>query len=222
MRCARMLWFGGLLVLVVAPLLWSAGMVHGGAIRHWSQARWDSAGLAPDPATTPRSRGSGLRRPRLGLEGRARRAQLDHPQARRCGRVRALRGGGLGRAARRPGDPQGHARRRRLLGRQPAAGGRRAPRARGRAADRSDRGGDRELSLSRPVPHLARSQLQHLHRPHRARGAGARAEHAADGGRQGLSQRRRPARTHAERQRVSGVGARRARPRRWVGPKAWS
>jgi hypothetical protein len=48
-----MLWFGGLLVLVVAPLLWSAGMVHGGAIRHWSQARWDSAGLAPDPATTP-------------------------------------------------------------------------------------------------------------------------------------------------------------------------
>jgi Protein of unknown function (DUF3750) len=53
MRCARMLWFGGLLVLVVAPLLWTAGMVHGGAIRHWSQARWDSAGLAPDPATTP-------------------------------------------------------------------------------------------------------------------------------------------------------------------------
>jgi hypothetical protein len=48
-----MLWFGGLLVLVVAPLLWSAGMVHGGAIRHWSQARWDSAGLAPDPAITP-------------------------------------------------------------------------------------------------------------------------------------------------------------------------
>jgi hypothetical protein len=48
-----MLWLGGLLILVVVPLVWSAGTVHGGAPRHWSQARWDSAGLAPDPATTP-------------------------------------------------------------------------------------------------------------------------------------------------------------------------
>ena len=39
--------------LVVVPLVWSAGVVHGGAFTHWSQARWDSAGLAPDPATTP-------------------------------------------------------------------------------------------------------------------------------------------------------------------------
>jgi Protein of unknown function (DUF3750) len=53
MRSGSMLWFGGLLALVIAPLVWSAGAVQGGSPRHWSQARWDSAGLAPDPATTP-------------------------------------------------------------------------------------------------------------------------------------------------------------------------
>ncbi len=53
MRSGRMLWLGSLLILVVVPLVWSAGVVHGSAPRHWSQARWDSAGLAPDPATTP-------------------------------------------------------------------------------------------------------------------------------------------------------------------------
>jgi hypothetical protein len=53
MRLGRMLWFGGLMALVILPLLWSAGMVHGGGVTHWSRARWDSAGLAPDPATTP-------------------------------------------------------------------------------------------------------------------------------------------------------------------------
>ncbi len=53
MRSKRMLWLGGLLILVVVPLVWSAGVVHGDAPRHWSQARWDSAGLAPAPATTP-------------------------------------------------------------------------------------------------------------------------------------------------------------------------
>ena len=53
MRSGRMLWLGGLLLLVVVPLVWSAGVVHGSAPTHWSQARWDSAGLAPDPATTP-------------------------------------------------------------------------------------------------------------------------------------------------------------------------
>jgi hypothetical protein len=47
-----MLWFGGLLASLIAPLIWSAS-VHGGGARHWSEARWDSAGMAPDPATTP-------------------------------------------------------------------------------------------------------------------------------------------------------------------------
>jgi hypothetical protein len=53
MRSGRMLWLGSLLILVVVPLVWSAGAVEGSAARPWSQARWDSAGLAPDPATTP-------------------------------------------------------------------------------------------------------------------------------------------------------------------------
>ncbi len=42
-----------LLALLVVPLLLTAGMVYGQGVTHWSQARWDSAGLAPDPATTP-------------------------------------------------------------------------------------------------------------------------------------------------------------------------
>ncbi len=53
MGSGRMLWLASLLILVIVPLIWSAGVVHGGAPRHWSQARWDSAELAPDPATTP-------------------------------------------------------------------------------------------------------------------------------------------------------------------------
>jgi hypothetical protein len=43
----------GLLIgLVMAPVLWTAGMVYANPLRHWSETRWDSAGLAPDPATT--------------------------------------------------------------------------------------------------------------------------------------------------------------------------
>jgi Protein of unknown function (DUF3750) len=48
-----MLWLVLFLVLFVAPHLWTATRVYGGSVEHWSQARWDSAGLAPDPATTP-------------------------------------------------------------------------------------------------------------------------------------------------------------------------
>jgi hypothetical protein len=42
-----------LVLLIVLPHLWTAGLVYGGSFEHWSRARWDSAGLAPDPATTP-------------------------------------------------------------------------------------------------------------------------------------------------------------------------
>src|SRR5437016_5909910 len=38
---------------IVLPLLWRAASVLAEEAPHWSTARWDSAGLAPDPATTP-------------------------------------------------------------------------------------------------------------------------------------------------------------------------
>ena len=41
-----------LVVLVTAPVLWRVSMGSANPFRHWSEARWDSAGLAPDPATT--------------------------------------------------------------------------------------------------------------------------------------------------------------------------
>ncbi len=46
----RMLLIGTLLGLLVLPHLWT--FAQGGAVKHWSQARWDSAGLAPSPAQT--------------------------------------------------------------------------------------------------------------------------------------------------------------------------
>ena len=53
MRSRPMVWLVLLLALFVLPHVWSAGQVYGRPFQHWSQARWDSAGLAPDPATTP-------------------------------------------------------------------------------------------------------------------------------------------------------------------------
>ena len=41
-----------IMALLVLPHLWTAGLVYGGQFEHWSRARWDSAGLAPHPATT--------------------------------------------------------------------------------------------------------------------------------------------------------------------------
>lgn len=42
-----------LIGLVTAPVLWKVSMGAANPFRHWSEARWDSAGLAPDPAATP-------------------------------------------------------------------------------------------------------------------------------------------------------------------------
>lgn len=42
-----------LIALLVLPILWSAGVVLGHAPSHWSRARWDSSGLAPDPQAHP-------------------------------------------------------------------------------------------------------------------------------------------------------------------------
>ena len=53
MRSRPMVWLALFVALFVLPLVWSAGVVYGSSFEHWSQARWDSAGLAPDPATTP-------------------------------------------------------------------------------------------------------------------------------------------------------------------------
>ena len=39
--------------LVTAPVLWTVSMGYANPFTHWSQARWDSAELAPDPAKTP-------------------------------------------------------------------------------------------------------------------------------------------------------------------------
>jgi hypothetical protein len=44
---------GILIAVLVVPLVWTAGMVYASQFRHWSEARWDSSGLAPDPTTTP-------------------------------------------------------------------------------------------------------------------------------------------------------------------------
>jgi hypothetical protein len=49
----RWIVLGSLIAMVTAPVLWSVSMGLANPFQHWSEARWDSAGLAPDPATTP-------------------------------------------------------------------------------------------------------------------------------------------------------------------------
>jgi hypothetical protein len=53
MRLRPMIWLVLFLALFILPLLWTAGLVYGGSVQHWSEARWDSSGLAPAAATTP-------------------------------------------------------------------------------------------------------------------------------------------------------------------------
>jgi Protein of unknown function (DUF3750) len=49
----RWIVLGSLIAMVTAPVLWSVSMGLAKPFQHWSEARWDSAGLAPDPAATP-------------------------------------------------------------------------------------------------------------------------------------------------------------------------
>src|SRR5882762_6364709 len=50
-------WSGWLFLFVIGlillPLLWRIAAVWVSDSPHWSSARWDSTGLAPDPAATP-------------------------------------------------------------------------------------------------------------------------------------------------------------------------
>jgi len=50
---SRRVAIGLAIALVTAPVLWTVSMGYSNPFRHWSEARWDSAGTAPDPATTP-------------------------------------------------------------------------------------------------------------------------------------------------------------------------
>jgi Protein of unknown function (DUF3750) len=53
MRSRPMVWLVLFVALFILPHLWTASLVYGGSFEHWSEARWDSAGLAPDVAATP-------------------------------------------------------------------------------------------------------------------------------------------------------------------------
>lgn len=53
MRFRLMLLILTLLALLIVPHLWVWGATWIAGYDHWSKARWDSAGIAPDPARTP-------------------------------------------------------------------------------------------------------------------------------------------------------------------------
>src|ERR1700676_4755587 len=46
-------WPAAIICLLFLPMLWRVAAVWASDQPHWSTARWDSAGLAPDPAEHP-------------------------------------------------------------------------------------------------------------------------------------------------------------------------
>ena len=222
MRLRPMFWLVLFLVLFVLPHLWAAAVVYGGSVEHWSRARWDSAGLAPDPATTPEPVVQVYAARAWGWKGVF--AVHSWIVIKRAGRAR------LSCATRWSAGASAAARRRcaGTCGRSTAAG----PAIRRRSCS-TGAGREVEALIDRieaaiaayPYPDRYSSWpgpnsntfIAHIG----ARGARARPRAAADRDRQGLSQQRQPVRAHAERHRLSAVAARPARPVGRPARRAW-
>ena len=139
------------------------------------------------PGHHARSRRPGLLRARRELARLVWRAHLDRREAGQRQRIHRARGRrlapqahrhGAGRAASAPPTAAGTAHKPELLGdiRGPGVD----------AIIERIEGRDRRISLSRSLPRLAGSELQHVHRVRAAQGAGAARRPAAHGHRQGL------------------------------------
>ena len=130
MRSRPMVWLALFVVLFVLPLVWSAGVVYGSSFEHWSRARWDSAGLAPDPVSTPEPVIQVYAARAWGWKAVF--AVHSWIVFKRAGAPAFERyeGGRLGRGPRRACGAQEHARDRRLLGRQSPEAAARSARSR--------------------------------------------------------------------------------------------
>ena len=121
-------------VLFLLPLLVSVGFIVSARADHWSRARWDSTGLAPDPDAHPEAVVQVYAARTWGWKGAVRGPFLDRVQAGGCRQLRPLRGGRLGRGPGRAGRAPQPAPAGRALGRQRSdAAGRAARRPRPRA-----------------------------------------------------------------------------------------